>query len=253
MNKWLKIFVAFIFSLTTSCVSKPLRENHTLNINRIDASSLPEKSTGSLQYSEQIYTTSKLPLEDFFNGVMTGQFVNALKNLDILYRPSNTDNEVLLELLGHGIVPVFIKVHNAGGNPMQFNPQQFSLVDNGVNHSSINKSELPDRITKFSTANAASNVINVGAVIILMTAVIAAMVAARSNLPGHISEGAFNSGGSSTELYELKGTTIITKIDYGSLILEPKVLQPKETVQGLVFFQTKNQKPPAKPVLKMNL
>ncbi len=252
MQRILRIFIALIFSFTGACVSKPVHEVKNLNLDKVNATGLPSRSVNDLQYSEMVYSTAKLPLEDFFNGVMTGQFIDALKNLDILYHPSNTDNDVLLELINHGIVPVFVSIQNKGSTAVQFNPQNFVLVDNSTNLSPISKAEIPNRITRFSATNAAKNVVNVGAVVVLMAAVLAVLVAARTSLPGTLTDTGMGTG-SNGELYELKGTTIITKVEYGKLILENTILQPGETVQGLLFFQTKNQKPPAKPQLQLRL
>jgi len=251
MQRVLRSLVALLFTFTASCVSQPVHEVRNLNLARINTSGLPIRTNNDIQFSEMIYSGSKLPLEDFFNGVMTGQFTNALKNLDVLYHPSNTDNEVLLELISHGIVPVFVSIKNRSQKDLPFDPQKFVLIDNRVAHTPISKKEIPDRITRFSTANATINVINVGAVVLLIAGILAVLVTTRANIPSNLGSGGSSGSGSNGELYELKGTTFITKIDYGKLILESTTLQPGETVQGLLFFQTKNQKPPMKPSLKL--
>lgn len=249
-QKYLKFFTAVLFAFTTSCASKPSHTVKHLNLDKVDAGNLKAVNTGPFQFSHLIYTSSKLPLEDFFNGVSTGQFNAAFKNLDLLYHPSNTENELLLQLLNHGFVPVFVSVKNNGAADVPLAIKNFMLIDGQSILSPIAKSEVPSRITRFDASNAMTNAFNAGVIILAMAALLAIIITSGA-IPsgGHFPSG--GDSGSSEDWYEPKATTIVTKVDYGRLLLEDQILKPNETARGLLLFQTKNKRPPANPKLQL--
>lgn len=252
----LRIFISAMLAITSSCVAKQVRETESVSFEKIDTSKLPIKKTGTFEYSEFIYSTSKWPLENFISGIAAGRFDEAIKNLDITYRPSNVDSEMMLNLVRNGFIPVFVKIQNTGLIEAPLNLKDFVLIDSGSSLTPLKKQDLPNRTSHFSAGNVVDNAANLTGIVVFTALIVAVIFAAE---PGNYNIGGggtdnmwFGAGdGKANSDNSLKSTTVITNISYGNALLTDRILKPGETIQGLLFFQTKNLKPPVKPKLEL--
>jgi hypothetical protein len=224
-------------------------ETRTLNFKNI-TSNLKQKNEGPFQYADLIYTTSKLPLEDFFSGLLKGRFNEALSEIDITYHPSNIDNDLVERLVKNGITPVFLTVRNTTSAPVQLKLKNFTLKDRNEVLLPVSQNELPAKISRFSPQNMADNILSVTAGVLVVVAVIFVVIASGHGA-SNIDMPANTFDGNDSGLFSVKDTTVVTKIDYGKILLQDQILQPKQAAQGVIFFQTKTGRPPVRPILKL--
>lgn len=255
INITIKIMLSAILILTSSCSISQVRETETISFANVNTSKLQKKTSGDISYSEFIYSPSKWPLEDFISGLSSGRFDEAIRNLDISYRPSNVDNELMLNLIKNGFIPVYVEIQNNGASDVPLSLNEFTLTDGKEKMAPLKRSELPNRVSRFSPGNVAENATTLTGVVVFAALIVAVMAAAG---PGNYNLGAggtdskwFGRGDGLADQGTLKSSTVITSINYGDALLADKVLKPGETAQGLLFFQTKNQRPPMHPQLQL--
>ncbi|MBY0451872.1 MAG: hypothetical protein K2P92_02475 [Bdellovibrionaceae bacterium] len=231
-----------VMFLNSGCIHLPSAETKTVAPETSGALTLNE----SPQYRIEslIYQPEKFPLDDFFARLKKGEFVEAFKAIHLFYRPSNTQNQALKELISAGYTPVYIRFTNKTEREMSFDESYFRLIAESERYAPLSVRSLPREFSRFSFQSTAANVYNVTVVVvatlILMVAIVGVATAGGGgggnwgNLFSELDNGP-GSRGHSGEI--LNDVTIETKIDYRDHLIKKTTLQPRETTQGLLFFK----------------
>jgi len=238
------VAVSLVASLLGSCIHTDERIDHDVGLADQQQHTLQRIKNGDLEFDHLIYTPSKLPLEDFFSRMMNGEFAEALKRIDLRYKPAESDNAAIQTLLDAGIVPVYVRVTNSGSKPMKFDPESLQLADDTDRFAAIAAKNLPRTFKQLNPkavgANVANTVIVFAAAVGVMVVIAAVVVASsKGGVGGHV--GNFgdipggSSSGSDSSIYNSVHQTVA--ISYQNLLLPAVELAPGATTKGLVFFR----------------
>lgn len=219
--------------LSSGCIHTPDYETKNMELPRIQED-LSVKAFGDAKIRNAIYLPSKLPLADFFSRVRRGEFTTAFKKIDLNYRSSNTNDEVLENIIESGFIPVYVEIKNQGQIPLIFNEKNFTVVTDQKETKAFYAESLPQEFKKFNSSAAAANVINTGIVIVGFAAVLGAMIFIQNNSSGGESPHPPNTGNESQRIYN--NITKTTHVDYKSYLISATTLKPGESKSGLLFF-----------------
>jgi hypothetical protein len=225
-----RFFLCFVFFLNTSCIHTASSETKSVEIEKTITDSVDILKVDNLQIRSKVYSDEKYPLSDFFNKLLRGDFKESFKKANLNYKPSNTKNEMLRNLLSSGLVPVYVSIKNTSSQNRTISYEQFSLSDDRETYQSLNPVNLPKQIRQFSPAAAASNVYNV-TVVATVTLMLLVLIAYAPN--------GIQGGGGSGNFFDepiLNETQKTTRIDYKNYVIGKKTLAPNEELSGLLFF-----------------
>lgn len=229
LNNILKLFLVLVLAVNTSCIHTKSREYKNLYL---DEKSKPNQilNNEKIQVKSLIYSAEKYPLEDFFSQLMRGEFKKSFKKIRLSYKPSNTDNEILKNLLTSGLVPVYVQIKNTSNSDMKISYEEFTLASETQRYRSFNPAGLPSQIRQFLPSAVAANVYNVavGVAVVLMVLLVLSQMRSGFSWPS-------GSSGSANEPV-LNSTEKITTIDYNNYLIKEKLLKPGESAAGLIFF-----------------
>lgn len=237
------VLISAVMFLNAGCIHLPSAETKTVAPETSGAFTLNE--TPQYLIESLVYQPEKFPLDDFFIRLKKGEFVEAFKAIHLSYRPSNTQNQALKELIAAGYTPVYVKFTNKTEREMSFDESYFRLIAAGERYAPLSVRSLPSEFSHFSFQSTAANVYNVTVVVVatvvLMVAIVGLATAGGGGGGGNWGDlfSSSNNGGRSgrSENEVLNDVTIETKIDYRDHLIKKTTLQPGEKVQGLLFFK----------------
>ncbi|RZA23600.1 MAG: hypothetical protein EOP10_12285 [Proteobacteria bacterium] len=99
-------------TLQSACIHTVSEERVSIEILALDKLGSTGASKDSLRIEHLVYTPSKLPLEDFFDRLMAGEFQESFRRINLLYTPATSDDKVLQNLLSVGMIPVYVRMEN---------------------------------------------------------------------------------------------------------------------------------------------
>ncbi len=221
-----RFFLALCLAFNVSCIHTNSYESKPV----ISANEKPSYKAvlknPKMRIKNLIYSDEKYPLEDFLSQLARGRFVHAFKKIRISYTPSNSDSEILKNLLNSGLVPVLVNVKNNSRAPLTISYDEFYLAGANGRYRSLNPERLPSHIRQFSPGAVAANVFNVTVVV----AVALMMVLLVAHSDGQILNADFS------EEKVLNPTEKVTHVDYQRFVIRKTTLAPGQEVTGLVFF-----------------
>ena len=238
-RRGLHFLLCAVLFLNAGCIHLPGAETKTVAPETSGPFSLNE----NVQYRIEslAYQPEKFPLDDFFSRLKKGEFIEAFTAIHLSYRPSNTQNQALRELIGAGYTPVFMKFSNKTEREMNFDESYFKLIAENQRYAALPVKSLPSEFSHFSFQSTAANIYNVTVVVVATLVLFVALAALKSPNSGN-AENLFSDFGnghaSGNDSKILNDVTIETKIDYRDHLIKKTTLQPGETVQGLLFFKT---------------
>lgn len=235
MQKLTCLILAVTFIFNSGCITTPSYEDKTLDLPKT-ASGLSSQMAGSAKVDSLIYLPSKLPLETFFSKLKKGEFTQALKKVDLNYKPTNANNEALTQLIEHDFIPVYVEFTNTGTKTMTLREGHFWLTDGEHRFQAINSTELPLRFKKINGPAITANVINTSVLVVGVAALLVAIAVVSSN--------GGNSGGLSGlfggDPFVMNDMYLTTRVDYKNYLISKKELAPGETKKGILFFSVKD-------------
>ncbi len=231
-NDFVRFFICISIALNLGCIHTKSHEFKSIELADENSRLSGLLQTENIQVKSVIYTAEKFPLEDFFSQLLKGQFKESFKRANLAYKPSNTENEIMKNLLNRGLVPVYIVAMNTGKKEIKFSYEQFYLVSEGQRHQTFNPVMLPTQIREFSPAAVAANIHNV----MVVTTVTFMLGLLLSGIPGNPSFPNYSNGTKSEQKDIFNRTQKITHVDYKNYVIKEKTLKPGEEVSGLLFF-----------------
>ena len=249
MTKLIQLFLVLSFFLNSSCIHVSSTEHKTLELkSRKDLQQIAGPT--NLRIYSLIYTQSVFPLETFLKKLIAGDFNDAVRKVNLFYKPSNVDNQLISELIEDGLVPVYVKIENTSGIPVEINEKNFLIDDDGQPVAALNSREIPRAFTRFNSRAVAANAYNIGAVAIVYVGVLVAIgiVSSQSGSSTNLGYlGSSASGSSSKSSSDESDNKIInrtqktTVIDYQNYLLSERTLEPYSSFEGLLFFRIKSK------------
>lgn len=237
----------------TSCLHTRSRELVELDLDRRETAGLRpllrSAEAEGLAVSHLIYTPGKLPLEDFFRRLSQGELRESLGAINA-GGPGNTRNEILRELLEAGLVPVYVRIRNEGPRARAFSERDFFLAAGPAGGRAIAAADVPREFERFHPEAFAANVLNVTTAVVIIAGVIVLLAAACSgsscsglhDFPfGSGGGGHGGSSGGGSEGSMLNETTLTRQFGYRDYLLQPTMLEPGATAEGLIFFRMNPQ------------
>lgn len=237
------LMLATSMAYSTGCIHINSRETAKVEIDEDAAGNMLR--AGGLKIESLVYTPAKLPLEDFFARLSAGEFTQALREIDLRYQPSKTDNQALQELLAAGLVPVYVRVSNEGRKPVSYRESAFYLTDGASHYPPIASAELPHEFEHFSPVALGVNVYNTGVVVVGVAAMMCVLVLTKGpSLGGFVdpfdaprgSRKRDDTGSNNQRSKIYNDTTKTTKVDYKDYLLTASTLPPNGSSKGLLFF-----------------
>lgn len=236
-----KLSIVFVLLLNSSCIHTTSTESHFVSIKDSDKAPRNVSSINSVILEQIVYQPEQLPLEVFFRRLQGGEFVDAFKKINFNYKQSNTDNQMIREMLSDGLVPAYVRVKNTSEHPLMIKSTQFVLkVSDGKTESpALDASEIPYQFSRFNPSAFAANVYNIGVVVIVTVAII--LILASASNGGHMPSNFFPSESrhSHSDSEVLNPIQKTTKLKYEDYLLNRIVLAPGAEIQGLLFFRLK--------------
>lgn len=245
----LRIILILIFILNSSCIHLNSTEYRSVEIENTKAQHQETIIFEKLQIENLVYTESVYPLEEFLSKLLSGDFKEILNKIDLKYKPSNTDNKIILELIKEGLVPVYVNIKNTGPEPIKISEKNFYLSDGDVQIQALNFDRVPRSYERFNSKAVAANTYNISVVVIgtIVALAVLGIIFRGASLPSGI-----GSGGSSKSKYSsgsvkgrdseiLNDTHKTTRIDYRDYLISEKTIESNESLQGLLFFRYKSK------------
>ncbi len=229
-------FLILIQAFTPGCIHVKTYETRAIELP--SEKGLSMQQVDDLKIGSIVYLPSKLPLEDFFSRLRRGEFSDAFAKMDLNYKQSNTNDELIQKIIEAGFIPAYIEVKNTGEGPISIDEKTFAL-DNGKNQiKGFYADSLPREFERFSPTAVAANAVNLGIVIVGFAVVLAAMIILPSG--AHFPD---TGQGSSSSMSNdpLNKTSETTKIDYKNYLLTATKIMPGESAKGLLFFYFENK------------
>lgn len=233
---YIKLFLSAIFFINTSCIHTKSKEIVPVVIDNNNNSY--QLLSNDLMVKSFVYSESKYPLSEFFDKLSKGEFKDSFKNVSLTYKPSNTTNEVLRNLLKNGLVPVYVTLKNISSQDMKISFNQFQLSDGIYKFRAFDPSFVPNEIKRLSPTAIAANVYN-----ITVSAVFSVLIFGMLTMASVAPNGSVNINGlTMNDNKVLNDTQKIIHFDYKNYILNEINLKPEEEFAGLLFFNTENLK-----------
>lgn len=238
-RKFILLALASSLTLNSGCIHTSSRETKSLELPQNQGHS--EQVFGNLKIASTVYLPTKLPLKDFFTRMKNGEFTQAFKKIDLNYKQSNINDEVLADILEAGFIPVYVQIENTGSEAVSLNEKNF-ILDNGPSQIKAYYAEaLPKEFKKFNPKALAANVVNTGIVVIGFTALIVAMLVAESRSSGALSFPKYSGPDlDDNQKQVFNSTTKTTQVDYKDYLITSSELKPGEIKKGLLFFNLKS-------------
>lgn len=231
------ICITLIFN--TSCIHTKSNEIKQVELEKEKNTFTNTLLLKNLEIKSIVYSETKFPLSDFFNRLMEGEFKESIKQANLNFKPSNTENEIMHDLLGNGIVPAHVFIKNVSNNEIKLSFKQFYLSNGNERHVAFNPDYLPNEIKQFSPTAVAANVYNF-TVVVTITFMIALLLSPIS----HYSSGPYGGGYHKKKDDIFNETDKTIRIDYKNYVISEKILRPGEETNGLIFFNLKKLKNP---------
>ncbi|MES2746621.1 MAG: hypothetical protein V4655_14405 [Bdellovibrionota bacterium] len=229
----------FSMTLQSACIHTVSEERVSIEILALDKLGSTGASKDSLRIEHLVYTPSKLPLEDFFDRLMAGEFQESFRRINLLYTPATSDDKVLQNLLSVGMIPVYVRMENKDTRPYIFNEGDFTLDDGAQRLKAIPAAQLPKALKKFHVGAVGANIYNTGVVVLVVAGIMAVMAIAARGQVGNIPTGnSLVNSEPETRIYN--ATTKTTHLDYKNYLLTARTIAPGESGQGLLFFRAGN-------------
>lgn len=238
----MKIFISIILFFNTSCIHLNSTDQQSVDLKRSNSLNLEKFTFEKIEIDNLVYKQSEYPLEEFLRKLIAGDFNKVLNNIDFKYTPSNTDNEIILELIKEGLIPVYVSIKNTGSAPVKISEKNFSLSDGVIQLQALDLNNIPKSFERFNSKAILANTYNISVAIIGTVIVLAVL--------GIIFKGSLQligSGGRSSPSYSSGGrggadiinsTQKTTQIDYQNYLISERTLEPDEVFQGLLFFSS---------------
>lgn len=247
MNKRLiSLTLAASLLFHTSCIHTDSTEKLSIEVLEIKKVNRQIPSTNKLRIEHLVYSPSKLPLEDFFERAMAGEFREAFKRINLSYKPATSDNKVLERLLDANIIPVYIRATNNEDKIEEMKVSDFTLDDGHLTLRAIHPDDLPTVLESYNVKALGANVYNTGVVLIavagIMTAALFLAYSGQSPFPAFSEP--FDSDDPQDDLSSgeprksrvFNETTKRSEIDYQHFLLKDRKLLPGKKARGLIFF-----------------
>lgn len=249
----MKFLLILVILFNSSCIHVASTEYASIDLENTKTRYEESLVVGSTKIDHLIYTESVYPLEKFLDRLIAGDFKEILKKIDLEYKPSNTDNKIILELIKEGLIPVYVSIQNNGVEPITISEKDFFLDDNNQTIQALSFRKIPHYYQRFSSDAIFANTINIGVVVVSTIVGLAALGIVFKDVPiANVSSGQkwnsrYDKSGArireenSEILNEVRKTT---QINYKKYLLSERVIEPNQSVQGLIFFKKEptNQK-----------
>ena len=242
----MKFLLILIFILNSSCVHLNSTDYQAVDLESSKVSNQQTITFDKLQIENLVYTENVYPLEESLRKLVAGDFDEVLNNIDFKYKPSNTDNKIILELLKEGLVPVYVNVKNTGSEPAKISEKNFYISGGAEHVQAMNLKNVPRSFKRFNAKAIAVNAYNIS-VVVVGTVVALAMLGIifkGGSFPSGIgsggsSKGRYSSsgGGAQDKNTVINDTQITTKIDYRKYLISEQTIEPNQSIQGLLFFR----------------
>lgn len=229
-NIFLKLSLAIIIFLNTGCIH--LRTGESIKVELTEENGISKQSTESYELRSMVYSEDKYPLEDFLKKLGRGDFENSLKNINLNYKPANTDNIIFKKLISNGYTPAYFSYQNKTNTDIKINYKQFALTDGQNSVAPLSPIVIPKKIEKFNTKALAANTYNVTITVtgvVLLVLMLAYLQVPNLNLHGV--------DYTQDDYKVLNPLDYTTRIDYQNFLLFERTIKPNESISGLIFFE----------------
>ena len=232
-----RLFICVILILNASCIHTQSYVVKQMELEKDNKKLTNTLTFNKLQINSVIYSEGKFPLSDFFSKLARGDFEESFKHANLSYKPSNTSNEILRNLLSSGLVPVYVSIKNTSSSELKVSFNQFHITNGSDRYRAFNPEFLPREIKRFSPAAAAANVYNI--TITSASLFMVALLLASATSPYTPSYDGHGMGNENSIV--INKTEKTTRFDYKNYIINKKTLKPNEEIYGLLFFNTEKQ------------
>lgn len=245
MNRTFCFLLSLVFLFNSaSCVHVKESETIEPKISKSDESKTKIKLIPNGEIEYLVYSEAKYPLENFFNGLMAGEFTSIITRIDIEYKPSNHSNDAFEKMLKHGLRPVYIKLKNSSEENMTFRQEMFNLCNSSDCKKSILKRNVPRVLSETNPNAYVANAWNLTIVttLIVMAAVILTAATGgvgRSGSVPSFTGGGFGRSSNDTKVFNETEKTLFLK--FNDILIGDTVIPPKSEISGLIFFYTLDQ------------
>lgn len=235
-KQFIKYVSIFSLTLNTSCIHTKKYEDKDVSLNQSTSEFYHKITYPNVEIQNVVYSKTKYPLSDFFEKLMEGEYNESIKKIDLDFKPTNTNNDIMHDLLDRRIIPAYVSIKNTSTQDIMISYKQFYLKNSHSSYQAFNPEYLPTEIKKTSPEAIAANIYNVT---IGVTVTIVLLLSIASATGGSVP----NAGGL-LDFPIYNDTEKVTRIDYKNYLINEKVIKPNEQVYGLVFFSLKKVKSP---------
>ena len=236
--------LALMLVLDSSCIHLNSTENKSLNLENSKHSYQDTLNTDNLRIDNLIYTESVFPLEVFLKKLLAGDFNEALRKIDLNYKPSNVDNQIISELIKEGLVPVYVNIKNTGVESIKISEKNFYIYDLAMQTQALSSENMPKEFKRFNSKALVANVYNVGVAVVATIAALAVVsIVFRGDVSGFAPKWdskrrySPNIESKSSKSDILNKTEKTIHIDYRNYLISEQVIEPNNSLEGLLFFR----------------
>ena len=242
MKRFIPLTLVFILFFNSSCIHVASTEHTTLEL-KTQKPLQEVKGPSNLRINSVVFTETVYPLETFLKKLLAGDFNEAIRKVNLTYKPSNVDNRLLSELIQEGLVPVYVKIENNSADPVEINEMNFFISDDANQVSALTPQEIPQAFTRFNSKAVVANAYNIGVVAVVYIGVLVAIGVVTQHGGGYHPGYSGSSGSAFSEANEMiiNPVSKTTVIDYQHYLIGEKVVQPNSSIEGLLFFRFKAQ------------
>ncbi|OFZ31740.1 MAG: hypothetical protein A2622_04000 [Bdellovibrionales bacterium RIFCSPHIGHO2_01_FULL_40_29] len=236
----LKILLTVVLLLNSSCIHLNSTDHKSVELENSKPLYQETIIFEKLQIENFIYTESVYPLEKFLKELVAGDFNEVLSKIDFNYKPSNTDNKIILELIKEGLVPVYVNIKNTGSNTVKISEKNFYITDGVAQVQALSLENIPRSFKRFNSKSVAANAYNMSVVFVGTVAalVVLGIISHGGTLPGDVWSGWGSKKHSSDGKNKiLNDTDKTTQIDYKNYLISEQTIEPNKNLQGLLFFR----------------
>ena len=230
LQRALSLILSCTMGLASGCIHTEKSSGHTMVVDLSkDKQGLTSRQFEDLTVGTMSYHPRVMPLETFFKKVMSGQFDDALRRLEVTYKPSNTDSEALKQVMKVGLMPVFLKIENSGRKPVDLSRLKIRAQIGDESVDVFPDKDLPQFFRETDLKAVGANIYNTTVVIGVVAIYTIAYIAATN-------------GYNTFDFIRLDGQVYndihkTTPIAYSNYLFTPATLAPGAVQQGLVFFR----------------
>lgn len=242
----MRMLLIVILFLNSSCIHLNATEYQTVAVEYSKAQHQETITFDKLQIENLVYTESVYPLEEFLSKLIAGDFKEVLDKIDLKYKPSNTDNKIILELIKEGLVPVYVNVKNNGPEPVKISEKNFYISDGVTQVPALSFENVPRSYKRFNSKAVVANTYNISVVVIgtVVALAVLGIIFRHGGFPSGIGSGGssktrYSSGGMGDNDKIINTTQKTTLIDYRNYLISEQTIEPNQSVQGLLFFRHK--------------